>query len=56
MKIDLQQIPFPHETFGLVICNHMLERVDDPAAALREMHRVLNRVDGRFATPLFPRA
>ena len=26
MKIDLQQIPFPHETFGLVICNHMLER------------------------------
>jgi len=41
MKIDLQQIPFPHETFDLVICDHMLEHVDDPAAALREMRRVL---------------
>ncbi len=40
-KIDLQQIPFPDETFDLLICNHTLEHVDDATAALREMRRVL---------------
>ena len=40
-KIDLQNIPFSDETFDIVICNHMLEHVDDPVAALRELRRVL---------------
>jgi SAM-dependent methyltransferase len=40
-KIDLQKIPFSDETFDIVICNHMLEHVDDPAAGLRELRRVL---------------
>jgi SAM-dependent methyltransferase len=40
-EIDLQHIPYPDETFDMVICNHILEHVDDATAALREMHRVL---------------
>jgi SAM-dependent methyltransferase len=40
-QIDLHQIPFPDATFDMVICNHMLEHVDDAPTALRELHRVL---------------
>jgi SAM-dependent methyltransferase len=41
--IDLQQIAFSDETFDMVICNHMLEHVDDASAALHEIHRILKR-------------
>jgi SAM-dependent methyltransferase len=40
-RIDLQRIPFPDGSFDMALCNHVLEHVDDPAAALRELHRVL---------------
>jgi SAM-dependent methyltransferase len=42
-KIDLQQIPYPDDTFDMLICNHILEHVDNAEMALREMHRVLKR-------------
>lgn len=42
-KIDLQQIPYPDQTFDMLICNHMLEHVDKVEIALREMRRVLKR-------------
>ncbi len=55
-RIDLQQIPFPDETFDMVICNHILEHVDDARAALSEMRRVLKH-GGRAIcqTPFSPR-
>jgi SAM-dependent methyltransferase len=55
-QIDLQQIPYPDETFDLVICNHMLEHVADAELALREMRRVL-KLGGRAIcqTPYSPR-
>ena len=40
-RIDLQRIPYPDETFDMVIGNHILEHVDNSEVALREMHRVL---------------
>lgn len=40
-RIDIEKIPFPDQSFDMVICNHVLEHVDDPAIALRELHRVL---------------
>lgn len=41
------RLPFPDETFDLVVCTSVLEHVADSAAALRELHRV-TRGGGRL--------
>jgi hypothetical protein len=46
-KIDLEAIAAPSDAFDVVICNHILEHVTRPDAALSEVHRVL-RKGGRF--------
>ncbi len=38
---DVTALPFPNESFDLVICSHVLEHVQDDASALREFFRVL---------------
>ncbi len=38
---DLQQLPFPDNTFDLLISTQVLEHVNNPELAIREMHRVL---------------
>ncbi len=45
---DLCALPFPPGSFDVVLCNQGLQYALDPAAALREIHRVLV-VDGRLA-------
>jgi SAM-dependent methyltransferase len=40
-RIDVTAIPFPAESFDVIICNHVLEHVSDDRVALSEMHRVL---------------
>lgn len=40
-QIDAQAIPYPDETFDLVIANHMLYHVPDRPKALAEIQRVL---------------
>ena len=42
-KIDIQNIPFPDESWNLIICNHVLEHVPDYKIALKELKRVLNK-------------
>lgn len=44
--------PFPDESFDVVICNQVYEHVKDPAALIRNIHRVLKK-DGvcYFAGP-----
>src|SRR5205085_1723339 len=41
VQADITSLPFPGETFDLVICSHVLEHVQDGRAAMSEMFRVL---------------
>jgi SAM-dependent methyltransferase len=40
--IDIQNIPYPDDRWGLIICNHILEHVPDYKLALHELRRVLH--------------
>ncbi len=44
---DVQAIPYPNDSFGMVIANHMLYHAPDIPAALAEIRRVL-KTGGRF--------
>ena len=41
VKMDVQQIPYPDNSFDVVMCNHVLEHVQDDRQAMREIYRVL---------------
>jgi SAM-dependent methyltransferase len=40
-RADVQALPYPDASFDVVICNHVLEHVDDDHRALDEIRRVL---------------
>jgi SAM-dependent methyltransferase len=40
-KCDVQALPFKEDDFDMVICNHVLEHVDDDTRAMSEILRVL---------------
>ncbi|MBV8666790.1 MAG: methyltransferase domain-containing protein, partial [Burkholderiaceae bacterium] len=40
VKIDMMDIPFPDQTFDIIIANHVLEHVGDDLSALKELYRV----------------
>jgi SAM-dependent methyltransferase len=37
----VEELPFENASFEVVLCNQVLEHCDDPAHAVRELHRVL---------------
>jgi len=41
IKMDLHEIPFQQDSFDIVLCNHVLEHVDDDRKCMREIFRVL---------------
>ncbi len=51
-QLDVMDLPFEDRTFDYLICNHVLEHVDDDRRALAEIHRVL--VPGGWAILMSP--
>ena len=41
VKMDVHDIPFEENTFDVVICNHVLEHVDDADKVMKEFYRVM---------------
>lgn len=52
VKMDIHQIPFHDLAFDVVLCNHVLEHVDDDIKAMSEIQRVLRH--GGFAIMQVP--
>ena len=38
---DVQNIPLPSDSIDVIICNHLLEHVDNDRLAMQELHRVM---------------
>ena len=41
LQFDLQELPFPNQTFEIIYCSHVLQAVIDDESALAEIYRVL---------------
>lgn len=41
IRMDITSIPFPENSFDVILCNHVLEHVPDDRKAMRELFRVL---------------
>lgn len=52
LKLDIQKTGLPDDSYDVVICNHVLEHVDDVMTALLEMKRIIR--PGGFFICSFP--
>jgi SAM-dependent methyltransferase len=42
-EVDIERLPFADKTYDFVFCSHVLEHLEDPAQAMRELMRVGKR-------------
>ena len=52
LRVDVTSLPFPDDSFDALICNHVLEHVQDDQRAMCELRRVLR--PGGWAILLVP--
>jgi SAM-dependent methyltransferase len=43
VKMDIKDMPFDDNSFDVLLCNHVLEHIDDEQKATSEIHRVLKK-------------
>ena len=43
VKADICALPFKDNLYDVILCNHVLEHIDDDMAAMREMFRVMKK-------------
>lgn len=43
VKADILDLPFDDESFDIVICNHVLEHIEDDRKAMSELYRVIKK-------------
>jgi predicted SAM-dependent methyltransferase/ribosomal protein S27AE len=43
VKLDITSIPYSDESFDIIICNHVLEHVQDDRKAMGELYRILKK-------------
>ena len=41
VKADICKLPFPDNSYDLILCNHVLEHIPDDTTAMKELYRVL---------------
>jgi ubiquinone/menaquinone biosynthesis C-methylase UbiE len=44
VKSTIYALPFPDRMFDMVVCREVLEHLDDPLSALKELIRVAKRI------------
>ena len=51
--MDVHDIPFDENSFDVIICNHVLEHVDDDRKVMKEFYRVMKKGGwGIFQVPI----
>lgn len=40
-KADITNLPFPDSSFDVILCNHVLEHIEDDRRAIKELYRVM---------------